>query len=349
MEKKYFYKHLFYLLLLLLATSFFVGCSGDDDDPDPKPKPEPTENEAKAVMKNLWSTSSLDVNTKRLEAFDAIQGYADICPDSYFNNYLKSLDAAAANMEKYDPILTCYRASFDKILEDVKSTQVENGTTAIWLLYNMGYIVKISKGCFGIDICHRYAKELEPYLDFLCVTHNHSDHYNTELINRMLDHSKPVISNYLKSGEGYQYTTTSTSVFKIGSFTVTTNINDHNTTLKNFVTTFQIDCGSDGGNLVLMHVGDSNYTPAQYNVVKPVNVFIARYAPNVLGENNVIGSKVTPDYVLLSHILELAHAGVDESRWSIQMGLERASDINCKNTILPFWGEKLIWKNGKLY
>jgi len=51
---------------------------------------------------------------------------------------------------------------------------------------------------------------------------------------------------------------------------------------------------------------------------------------------------------LLSHILELAHAGVDESRWSLDMALERASKINCEQTYVPMWGEKLVWKNNKL-
>ncbi|MCD7901821.1 MAG: MBL fold metallo-hydrolase [Bacteroides sp.] len=336
-----------YIGLIFLWLFLFIACS-ESDEPIPPPEPPPSENEAEKVMEQLWSTSCLNYNSPREKAFEAIQGYADLCSDTYFKNYLKSLDAAAGNREKYDPILTCYKVSFDKVVEEVRSTQVENGSTVIWMLYNMGYLVKTPDGCFGIDICHRYAEQLEPYLDFLCVTHNHSDHYSTELINQMFDNNKPVLSNYLKKGEGYAYTSSSTSAYTIGRFTVTTNINDHNTSLTNFVTTFQVDCGSNGGNLVLMHVGDSNYKASQYHVLKPVNVFMARYAPNALTENQVIGEVVTPEYVFLSHILELAHAGVDESRWPIAKGLERASQLNCRNAVLPFWGEKLIWKNNQL-
>lgn len=334
-----------YIELLLVLFLLATGCSGNQET---EPEPIPTENEAKKVMEQLWSTSSLSYTGEREEAFQAIQSYADQCTSTYFNNYLKSLDEAAGNREKYDPILTCYRLAFDKVLEEVQTTQVEEGTTVIWMLYNMGYLIKTSGGCFGIDINHRYAEKLEPYLDFLCVTHNHSDHYSEELIEKMFQQNKPVLSNYLKSGEGYPYTATATSVYTIGNFHITTNINDHNTSLRNFVTTFQVDCGSRGGNLVLMHVGDSNYEPAQYHIMKPVDIFIARYAPNALHENRVIGEKVTPTYVFMSHILELAHAGVDESRWSLEMGLERAAHIHCDNTLLPFWGEKLVWKNGIL-
>ena len=40
--------------------------------------------------------------------------------------------------------------------------------------------------------------------------------------------------------------------------------------------------------------------------------------------------------------------GVDASRWSLDMALERASKINCDQTYVPMWGEKMVWKNGKL-
>jgi hypothetical protein len=30
----------------------------------------------------------------------------------------------------------------------------------------MGYVVKTPSGCFAIDISHRWAKELAPYIDF---------------------------------------------------------------------------------------------------------------------------------------------------------------------------------------
>lgn len=101
-----------------------------------------------------------------------------------------------------------------------------------------------------------------------------------------------------------------------------------------------------------MHVGDSNFKPEQYtNLASHVNVLIPRYAPNALTENNILGvgaGQVQPENILLSHILELAHAGVDESRWSLDMALERASKIKCDQTYVPMWGEKLVWKNGKL-
>ena len=343
MKKKYIY------LLFILITSFGLwSCDDDIDNSKPSTGGNIEENDAIEVADKLWSTSPLNFTEERRTLLNRIQEYADLCSANYFKTYLASQYQACEAIEKYDLMLNFYRYSFDKVLNEVKTLNVDEGTSVIWLLYNMGYIVKTPSGCFGIDISHRYAEQFAPYLDFLCVTHNHADHYDDDLIDLMLKENKPVLSNYIRANDNYKYTSKIPTTYTIGNFNITTNITDHNTSLKNFVTTYQINCGKDGGNLVLMHTGDSNYNPSQYNIVEPINVFIPRYAPNALTENNVLGSVVIPDYTLLSHILELAHAGVEESRWSIELGLERTSKLNCENSMMPFWGEKLIWKNGVL-
>lgn len=308
--------------------------------------------EVNVTVQELWSTSPLTLDAKRTGALAKIQGYADNCLSDYFSTFLSGYDQTSENMEKADPILIYYRSAFDHVLEDIKNSSVEEGTVELWQLYNMGYVIKTSSGCFAIDISHRWAKELAPYIDFLCVTHNHADHYNKELIQAMFDLGKPVLSNYLQD-ESYEYTSKTPTDYTIGNFAIHTSITDHNNSgLSNFVTVFYIDCGEDTGNFTLIHTGDSNFKPEQFtNIASHVNVLIPRYAPNALTENNIIGTglgQTLPDYVLLSHILELAHADTDSSRWSVEMALERASKINCEQTYVPMWGEKLVWKNGKL-
>lgn len=337
------------LLLFLFSVSCF-SCGNKNDEPDnPNNKGKDIQKEVQSLTNELWSTSALyPSDSKRKQAFAKLQGYADLCSADYFKNYLSSLPTAANNWEKYDPILAFYRISFDKVLDEIKNTQVAQGSAVVWMLYNMGYVVKTPSGCFAIDISHKNAARLAPYIDFLCVTHNHSDHYSTELIQTMFDAGKPVLSNYLKAGENYAYTSTKATDYTIGKFQITTNMNDHNTTLTNFVTTYQINCGEDSGSFVLMHVGDSNYKVSQYVIKENVDVMIIRYAPNAETENNVVGKIVTPKYVLMSHIMELTHAGVEESRWTLEMGLERASKINCEQTYMPFCGDKLVWINSKL-
>lgn len=343
-------KKITYMLFLFVFCITLFSCGDKNEEPDdPNPGGKNIQKEVQDLADNLWSTSSVNpTDTKRKSCFDKVQGYADLCPASYFKNYLGSLSAASETSEKYDPILAFYRISFDKVLEEIKTTQVSEGTAVIWQVYNMGYVVKTPSGCFAIDISHKYAAKLAPYIDFLCVTHNHSDHYSSELNQAMFDAGKPVLSNYLKQGENYPYTSIRATDYTIGKFRITTNMNDHNSTLTNFVTTYQINCGDDTGNFVLMHIGDSNYKASQYSIKENVDVMIIRYAPNAGTENNVIGKILDPQCVLMSHIMELAHAGVDESRWTLEQGSERASKINCNQTYMPFWGEKFIWSKNKL-
>lgn len=101
---------------------------------------------------------------------------------------------------------------------------------------------------------------------------------------------------------------------------------------------------------MLLHSGDSNFLADEFNgkVSAGIDVYIPRYAPNALTENNVIGAVFNPDYVLLSHILELSHADVESSRWTLEQGLERASKLDCEHSYMPFWGEKMVWKDNKL-
>ena len=342
-----------YFLTCLLAVGL-MSCSNDNDDITTGYEGilDDLSEEVNVTVQELWSTSPLTLDAKRTGALTKIQGYADNCLSDYFSTFLSGYDQTSENMEKADPILIYYRSAFDRVLEDIKNSSVEEGTVELWQLYNMGYVIKTSSGCFAIDISHRWAKELAPYIDFLCVTHNHADHYNKELIQAMFDLGKPVLSNYLQD-ESYEYTSKTPTDYTIGNFAIHTSITDHNNSgLSNFVTVFYIDCGEDTGNFTLIHTGDSNFKPEQFtNIASHVNVLIPRYAPNALTENNIIGSglgQTLPDYVLLSHILELAHADTDSSRWSVEMALERASKINCEQTYVPMWGEKLVWKNGKL-
>ena len=310
--------------------------------------------EAETLMKQLWMYTPLQrlpLQPERITALDKLQELADRCSATYFSDYLSCIDTKAESIEKYDILLSCYRLAIDKVIQEIKEDKVENGTAHIWMLYNMGYIVKTPSGCFGIDLMHRWAKKLAPFLDFLCITHNHQDHYDNALITAMLESGKPVLSNYIKKGK--EYTSTVPANYTIKNFTIRTSITDHNNSgLSNFVTVFSIDCGADSNHFTLMHTGDSNYKPAQFtNILGTVDLLIPRYAPNALTENNIIGNQegqTQPAYVLLSHILELTHASEEESRWSISSALERASKINCNQTYVPMWGEKMIWNNNKL-
>ncbi len=333
----------------LLGIAFLLGFAGCNDDNDVNwDMPQPNPSKTPETLAAVWNTSPMNADlSARTALFDTIQSYADACTGSTFTNFLSGPDWLANSLVKYEDILACYDAAFDRILEGLRQEKPANGEVNIWMLYNMGYVIQTPSGCFGVDIYHRRAAELAPELDFYCITHVHQDHKSQELIDAMLAAGKPVVQNFLSAG--YEYTSDTAKNYTLGNFSLHTFITNHNNGTTNVpVTVFQIDCGADTDHFVLMHSGDSNFRPEQFDVTADVDLYIPRYAPNELTENNVIGVLFTPKYVLLSHILELSHSDPDSSRWTLRQGLLRASLLDCEQSYMPFWGEKLVWKNGKL-
>ena len=335
---------------ILLSVCLPLACGNHNDPPAPGPVNPGTKTDGVKLLESLWETSPLTVDQTRLDLFAAIQKLADQTTDKSFKNLLAADDNKYALTVKYDDMFSCYDAAFERILSALKAGTPENGTAVIWMLYNMGYVVQTPSGNFGIDIYHRRAAELAPYLAWVGSTHQHQDHRSDALHDAMYRAGKPVLTSYYEPEMNYQYTATSTKDYQIGACSIHTFITKHNNSASSNVpiTVFQVDCGTDAGGLVLMHSGDSNFTASEFNVTKTIHVYIPRYAVNELTENQVIGPVFTPENVLLSHILELSHKDVSESRWSFELALDRASKLNCDNTFVPFWGEKLVWKNGKL-
>ena len=306
-------------------------------------------NEAIQTLLQFKETSPFALNNKRLLLLNTFQTYSDNLTHTKFSEYMTRPEQIAVDMEHTIPMLYCYRDAFDKVISEVRNTKVKNGTAVVWLLYNMGFVVKTPSGCFGIDIDHRLAEQLEPYLDFLCITHNHGDHYNTKLMEAMNNHGKPVLSNFYKK-DG-KYVSTVPASYTIGNFTIHTDISDHlaDPKLPNFVTVFRIGCGEDAGSFSMLHCGDSGFNPLHFtNVQGAVNMVVLRYGAS--RENNILGTgmgQVKPDYAVLSHLIELRHQPSGQA--SIPQTLKNLPSVKCENTILPFWGEKLTWGNGLMY
>ncbi len=339
-----------FIPFIMLATSLIGASACEKSNDYGWEMPQQKVSEAPKTLSRLWETSPMDADLSDREAiFDEIQGYADNCAASTFKSFLSGEDWLANSLVKYEDILACYNSAFDRVLEGVKNDKPASGEVHLYLLYNMGYVIKTASGCFAVDIFHRRAAELEPYLDFMCITHIHQDHKSEELIAAMQKAGKPVLQNFLET-PGYAYTSDVAKDYEIGNFAIHTFITNHNNDAnKNVpITVFQIDCGEDSGHFKVMHSGDSNFIASQFDVTSDIDVYIPRYAPNELTENNVIGKVFTPKYVLLSHILELSHTDPDSSRWTLKQGLTRASLLDCDNSYMPFWGEKLIWKDGAL-
>lgn len=320
----------------------------DDDKDDDKEFANGAVKQTAQTISEFRKTTPFLLNDERKNLLNIIQAYSKY-DNEEFVEYTKSSDEKSIIMEKTVPILYFYREAFDKVLYELKNTEVKEGTAVVWMLYNMGFVVKTPSGSFAIDIDHRWAVQLEPYLDFLIATHEHRDHHNVELMDAMHNKGKPVLSNFYKKDKEY-YSKTGTS-YKIGIFTIKSSLTDHLNNVKDFNMVYRVECGEDAGNFSILHCGDSGFKPERFiNVQGPVSMVVLRYGAK--NESDILGTgegQVETDYAALSHILELRHKPWPNGQASIPVTLNNLPNVKCKNTFLPFWGEKMTWENGKMY
>lgn len=313
-----------------------------------------------SLLKNLWKkdifqSSPLQSSSTRYTCLSQLETEANKLSPTDFKAYIALTDEnkLKAYEEQY-AILACYRYAFENAVSEIASTVVEEGSAVIWMLYNMGFVVKTPSVCFGFDVNHLLAKQLEPYLDFLCVSHSDNDHKDDQLNAAMTAAGKPVLSNFYTSNS---YVCREPSTFNIKGCTITTTITDENATDLMCTTVHRIKCGEDAGGFEIIHTGDSSYDRSQFTGCldgSSTNVLILRYGN--IAETNILGTaagQVVPDYILFSHLEELRHnVGSSPARATIRGAIQNMYNFSgtpgAGKTYLPFWGEKMVWKNGKL-
>lgn len=124
------------------------------------------------------------------DVLDLWQQETDLIKPKTYRDYLKDGDTRDfASLKKLE-------AGFARVLAEIDSCQVGE-IPAVWLIYNMGYIVKTRESLFSIDLNHRRDLELAPKLDFALITHNHDDHYREPFYRAMDRAGKTVVTNFL--------------------------------------------------------------------------------------------------------------------------------------------------------
>ena len=237
------------------------------------------------------------------------------------------------------PALKRLDAVVDTIKSEIKKTRVTSGTPAVWLVYNMGLVIKTAETCFAIDLVHRRAAELAPLFDFLLLTHNHSDHCSEPLYKAVNGAKKTVISNFKdnygvadwsKNG-GY---VRGVKTFGVRDVEIKTALSDHNGYLVDFTTTFEIRVG----NFVIYHTGDSSNISKLNPTAQPdLWVVHPRCGLNVLDGYR----KFAPKQTAICHLNELGH---DKWRWSWADGLAEKAKIEGAGgkAFVPVWGERIV-------
>ncbi len=291
------------------------------------------------LANTLWNkTSYRAITPERKEAMMKMQRYADALPDTQFGEYYRCSEGCAKEsaLEGWG-ILQFYNLALEKLLKEIPATEVKDDEIIVWQLYNMGYVVKTSEQCFGVDIHHKHAQRIAPLIDFLCITHNHSDHQRKSLTAEMARLGKPVYSNFLDNG----YKLKGGERFSIGNIEIENWLADHNAATPKFVTCYQISClAKDGKPFTFFFTGDS-YSHEQMNPTRPIDVFVPHLAVGLNMPKAI--EKLNPQTVLMSHILELAHH-INKWRWSYAYGINQCELQKRERVYLPVWGEKIEFK-----
>ena len=231
--------------------------------------------------------------------------------------------------------------AFDKVLAEVRSAVVTD-KPAVWLVYNMGVIVKTREACFSIDLKHRKALEIAPLLDFALITHNHSDHFTEEFYRAMNGAGKAVISNF-KDNYGAHRTkggvggyTRVPKVFKLRDVEIRTSLTDHNGYLVDFTTAFEVHVGR----YTIYHSGDCSNV-AKLNPTRRPDLWIVHPYCGMKVESGV--EKMKPQLTVIAHLNELGHAR-DRWRWTWDDGLKAKARTEKAGgaAIVPVWGERIV-------
>ena len=297
----------------------------------------------KAVATVLYRTDCLSADQeKRLDALSVIQREINNFSPEDWKDYNTS-----DSVNEKEGVPYFYKKASDKILKEIKRTKVKRGQVALWNLYNMGYIVKTPSHMFGVDLTHKYIDLFAQNLDFALVSHIHRDHgtlrdfeaYANAGVKVYAGHmprEKPEALSWICVEDG--------ETFNFGDITVTCRKIDHNKKKKGrkLVTSFEIDCGKDTDNAIILHAGDGcNYK--QLEVQHKVDFFIFHLSVGLNIQKAI--EKIQPEYAVFSHAWELAHK-VDKYRWTIDDLLQTSGKISnfpAERCLLPCWGEKILY------
>ena len=269
------------------------------------------------------------------DALDVWQRETDLVSSDVYKQYRVDGDTRGlASLEKLE-------RSFEKVFREARETKVES-TPAVWSVYNMGYVVKTPAALFSIDLVHRRAPELAPFLDFELVTHNHADHFHSELYEAMDGAGKTVISNFLDNygvrkwmqDGGY---TRAVKTFKIKDVEIRTSLIDHNNYLIDFTTAFEIRVGD----FILYHTGDSGRgtEPKLGTVWGKPDLWL--FFPGCGIDPAEAVRRVQPKRVVFGHLWELGHKHGRLTTPMVRRAKEKA-DAYCSNVAPALWGDRVL-------
>lgn len=282
------------------------------------------------------------VTAEENAVLDKWQAETDLATSELYGKYWIDGDTRGlASLEKLE-------AGFDRVLREVRETEVGGDAPAVWSVYNMGFVVKTRTATFSIDLVHRRALELAPLLDFALITHNHGDHWVRPFYSAMDRAGKTVVSNFLDNygaadwrkagGKWYENGGYVRGVkeFEIKGVKIRTSLIDHNDYLIDFTTAFEIKIGD----FILYHTGDSGSgTEPKLNTVwgRPD---LWMFFPGCGIDVAKAVLKVRPKRIVFGHLWELAHKSGRLKAPLVRRALENARP-HCDDVSFALWGVRI--------
>lgn len=271
-----------------------------------------------------------------------IQVAGDRLSDLDYRDYARSWETnkpLADLLEARHPVLGYLRDVTAEALDEIRRTRVREGL-AVWFIYNMGYVFKTPRTCFGIDLEGRGVERLAPDLDFLLNTHEHGDHVHEPLFRAMLAGNKPVVTRWYP---GSLLVGQSTNLV-FGEVAVRVDIGDHHheqPRQRDNMLMFEVDCGPSANHAVIYHSGDGSNVE-KLRPVKPVDILILHTSVGLSVPDAI--RRVKPKMTFVSHVMELGHSPLPPHawRWSYAYAFDVIRDIpECEATVLT-WGERWL-------
>ena len=271
----------------------------------------------------------------------AIQREIDAVPEKTFAAYLRGEEWAADCVREY-PAIARLDATLPRVMREAKDTVVTD-RPAVWLVYNMGVIVKTRQLLFSIDLCHARAHEFASDLDFAVITHNHTDHYTRRFYQEMDGRlHKTVITNFADNygaafNGGKCGFARGEKEFRLGDVTVRTYESDHNHFLRGFTMPVEIDCGG----FTIFHVGDTaNVTELHPLHTPDLWIHHCRCWKRETGPG---AAHLRPGLTVVAHLHEMQHP-FGHARWTFADGDAAKADSEKVGVpaVVPFWGDRIV-------
>lgn len=239
-------------------------------------------------------------------------------------------------------------AAFERVMFEARREKVEE-SPAIWLVYNMGLLVKTRETFFSVDLCHRLAPTIAKELDFALITHNHNDHYTRAFYEAMDGRErKTVVNNFVSNygarsnpyhdgapsefGGGF---TRGGKTFRFKDVTIRTSVSDHNDYLVGFTMPFEIKMGK----FTLYHTGDTANVH-QLNPTCSPDLWIVHPRAGLSVAEGV--RRFHPKVTVIAHLNEFTHPK-SMYRWTWKDGLAEKRFVEQVGgmAIVPMWGARI--------